>query len=286
MPSLARLSRDRAVRDDEPRRLDRRGSVLLAADVGNTEIVLGVFDGTELRRTWRLSTRAERTSDELALDLTGLLAQMDLSFSGLDGLVIASVVPDVTSAVRELAELYLPISPVIVGPGTKTGVPVLTDNPREVGADRVVNALAAFMRFGGPSIVVDFGTSTNFDVVSDTGEFLGGVIAPGLQISATSLFSKAARLTRVDLAPPRSPIGKSTVEAVQSGLLYGTAGEVDGIVTRIRNELGAADATTIATGGLAPVVIPHCRTIDHHEPWLTLEGLRLVFDKNAGVADA
>jgi type III pantothenate kinase len=172
---------------------------------------------------------------------------------------------------------------VIVGPGTKTGVPVLTDNPREVGADRVVNALAAFTRFGGPAIVVDFGTGTNFDIVSEAGEFLGGVIAPGLQVSAESLFTRAARLTRVELTPPRSAIGKSTVEALQAGLIFGTAGEVDGIVERIRAELPGA--VTVATGGLAPVVIPHCRTIDHHEPWLTLEGLRLVFEKNAVVAE-
>jgi type III pantothenate kinase len=254
--------------------------VLLAADAGNTEIVLGVFEGLELRRTWRVSTRAERTSDELALQLSGLLAQRDLTYpTDLTGMVIASVVPDVTAALRELAERDLSFEPVFVGPGTKTGVPVLTDNPREVGADRVVNALAAFTIHGGPAVVVDFGTSTNFDVVSDAGEFLGGVIAPGMQISAASLFARTARLTRVDLVPPRSPVGKSTVEAIQSGLIYGTAGEVDGIVERIRAELAAPQATVIATGGLAPVVIPHCRTIDHHEPWLTLQGLRIVHER-------
>ncbi len=173
--------------------------------------------------------------------------------------------------------------PVIVGPGVKTGVPVLTDNPREVGADRVVNALAAFSRFGGPAIVVDFGTATNFDVVSAKGEFVGGVIAPGMQASAASLFSRTARLTRVELTAPPSVIGKSTVEAIQSGLIFGTAGEVDAIVTRIRAELPGAE--TVATGGLAPTVIPHCSTIDHHEPWLTLEGLRLIFEKNVVTAD-
>jgi type III pantothenate kinase len=260
--------------------------VLLAADVGNTEIVLGVFRGPALAQTWRLSTLAERTADELALHLSGFLGQRDISLDDdLDGFVVASVVPDVTSALREMADRYLPFAPVVVGPGTKTGVPVLTDNPREVGADRVVNTLAAFTRFGGPAVVVDFGTSTNFDVVSDKGEFLGGVIAPGLQISAASLFSRTARLTRVDLIPPRSPVGKSTVEAIQSGLLYGTAGEVDAIVTRVTRELGGR-ATVVATGGLAPVVIPHCTTIEHHEPFLTLEGLRLVFDKNNGAGDA
>ena len=259
--------------------------MLLAVDVGNTEIVVGVFQGSDLERTWRLSTMAERTSDELALLFSGLLSQAGMSFeSQITGLVVASVVPAVTSSFREMAERYFPFPPVIVGPGTKTGVPVLTDNPREVGADRVVNTLAAFTLFGGPSIVVDFGTGTNFDVVSDKGEFLGGVIAPGLQISAASLFSRTARLTRVELVPPRSPIGKSTVEAIQSGLIFGTASEVDGVVERIKAEVGGT-ATVIATGGLAPVVLPHCRTIDHHEPWLTLQGIRLVFAKNVVTVD-
>ena len=193
--------------------------MLLTADVGNTEIVLGVFDGPELEHTWRLSTRPERTSDELALQLAGFLEHRDLDLrSDLSGLCIASVVPDVTSAFREMAERYLKFAPVIVGPGTRTGVPVLTDNPREVGADRVVNTLAAFTMVGGPSVVVDFGTSTNFDVVSAKGEFLGGVIAPGLQISAAALVGRTARLTRVDLQAPRSPVGKSTVEAIHQGI--------------------------------------------------------------------
>jgi type III pantothenate kinase len=259
--------------------------VLLAADVGNTEIVLGVFQGSELEHTWRLSTQPERTPDELALALGGLLAQRGIAFaSQITGLVVASVVPDVTAAFREMASGSFPFEPILVGPGTKTGVPILTDNPREVGADRVVNTLAAFTRFGGPAIVVDFGTATNFDIVSEHGEFVGGVIAPGMQASAASLFSRTARLTRVELTAPPSVIGKSTVEAIQSGLIFGTAGEVDGIVHRIQHELG--DATVIATGGLAPVVIPHCISIDHHEPWLTLEGLRLVFEKNPVTEDA
>ncbi|HSL11083.1 MAG TPA: type III pantothenate kinase [Actinomycetota bacterium] len=274
--------------------------MLLAADVGNTEIVLGVFgepasdadggsaaarDG-ELLHTWRLSTQPERTADELALHLDGFLASRGVGLAtDVTGFVVASVVPDVTAALREMADRYLSFAPVVVGPGTKTGVPVLTDNPREVGADRVVNALAAFTRYGGPAVVVDFGTGTNFDVVSERGEFLGGVIAPGLQISAQSLFSRTARLTRVDLVPPRSPIGKGTVEAIQSGLIYGTAGEVDGIVERIRVELGEPTAPVIATGGLAPVVIPHCRTVDHHEPNLTLVGLRLVYERTRGAVD-
>jgi len=259
--------------------------MLLAADVGNTEIVLGVFDADRLEHTWRLSTRPERTSDELALALSGFLAQRGVDFDAdLHGLVVASVVPDVTAAFREMATRAFPFAPLLVGPGTKTGVPILTDNPREVGADRVVNTLAAFTKFGGPAIVVDFGTATNFDVVSARGEFLGGVIAPGMQASAASLFSRTARLTRVELAAPGHAIGTSSVEAIQSGLVFGTAGAVDAIVTRIREELGdeAGDPTVIATGGLAPVVLPHCRTVEHHEPWLTLEGLRLVYEKNLG----
>jgi type III pantothenate kinase len=258
--------------------------VLLAADVGNTEIVLGIFRGSELEHTWRLSTQPERTADELALALGGFLAQRGMTFeSQVTGLVIASVVPDVTAAFREMAARYFPFPPVLVGPGTKTGVPILTENPREVGADRVVNALAAFTKVGGASIVVDFGTATNFDVVSGKGEFVGGVIAPGIQASAASLFSRTARLTRVELVPPPAAVGRSTIEAIQSGLIFGTAGEVDGIVRRIQGEAGPS--TVVATGGLAPVVIPHCETVDRHEPWLTLEGLRLVFEKNTVGAD-
>jgi type III pantothenate kinase len=252
--------------------------MLLTADVGNTEIVLGVFDGAELVHTWRLAAQPERSADELALLLSGLLEHRGLALEKLTGLCVASVVPAVTQQIRELAARYLSFEPLIVGPGTKTGVSVLTDNPREVGADRIVNTLAAFMRFGGPAIVVDFGTGTNFDVVSEKGEFLGGVIAPGLQISAAALVQRAARLTRVEFEAPDSVIGRNTVDSVRSGLVYGTAGEVDGIIERIRDELGGG--TTIATGGLAPVVIPHCRSIDHHEPFLTLEGLRLVHGKN------
>jgi type III pantothenate kinase len=257
--------------------------VLLAADIGNTEIVLGIFEGTELEHTWRLSTQPERTPDELALTFSGLLAQRGMALeSQVSGLVVASVVPDVTATIREMSAQHFPFAPVIVGPGVRTGVSVLTDNPREVGADRVVNALAAFTLVSGPAIVVDFGTATNFDVVSERGEFVGGVIAPGLQASAASLFSRTARLTRVELAPPANVVGTSTVEALQSGLIYGTAGQVDAIVGRIRDEL--PQATTIATGGLASVVIPHCTTIDRLEPWLTLIGLRLVFERNVETA--
>ena len=258
--------------------------MLLAADVGNTEIVLGAFRGAHLENTWRLSTQPERTSDELGLALSGFLDQRGMSFeSEVTGLVVASVVPDVTATIREMTARAFSFAPVIVGPGVKTGVPILTDNPREVGADRVVNALAAFTLVGARAIVVDFGTATNFDVVSDKGEFVGGVIAPGLQASAASLFSRTARLTRVELSAPANVVGTSTVESIQSGLIFGAAGAIDGIVERIRRDLPGA--TTIATGGLAHVVIPHCSSIDRHEPWLTLEGLRLVYERNAVTDD-
>jgi len=260
--------------------------VLLAADVGNTEIVLGVFDGPRLRFTWRLSTRAEQTSDELALQLAGLLEHRQLDLHrDVTGLCVASVVPDLTTAFRDMASSYLSFPPLIVGPGTKTGVSVVTDNPREVGADRVMNALAAFSRFGGPAIVVDFGTSTNFDVISGSGEFIGGVIGPGIQVAAASLVSRTARLPSVELLAPPSVIGKNTVECIQSALIYGTADMVDGIIARVTAELGASPVT-VATGGLAPLVIPHCRSVEHHEPWLTLEGLRLVHERNADPDDA
>ena len=254
--------------------------MLLTADVGNTEIVLGVFDGPELRHTWRSSTRPERTSDELALLLSGFLEHREIDLrTDITGLCIASVVPDVTSQFREMASAYLKHEPVIVGPGMKTGVSVLTDNPREVGADRVVNTLAAFTMFGGPAVVVDFGTSTNFDVVSDKGEFLGGALAPGVEISIDALAARGARLFKVELARPRSVIGKSTSEALQSGLLYGFVGQVDGMVRRITAELGGR-AVVVATGGLAPLILDESETLVHHEPDLTLVGLRLVHERN------
>jgi type III pantothenate kinase len=261
--------------------------VLLCVDVGNTEIALGLYaEGNEdearppLVRDWRMHTEPRMTADELEVAVGEMLGRRYAE--QITGVAALSTVPSLLRELKLLVERRAEPS-VVVGPGVRTGVPLLVDNPREVGADRVVNALAAFARFGGPAIVVDFGTATNFDVVSDKGEFIGGVIAPGMQASAASLFSRTARLTRVELTAPASVIGKSTVECIQSGLIYGTAGEVDGIVERIIAELG--QAAVVATGGLAPVVIPHCHTIQHHEPWLTLEGLRLVFERNVVTAD-
>jgi type III pantothenate kinase len=247
--------------------------------------VLGVFRADELAHQWRTSTQPERTADELAVLFAGLLEREDLSFSNqITGVVISSVVPTSTGALRDMVQRYFGFPPVVVEPGTKTGLSIATDNPREVGADRVVNALAAFSRYGGPCIVVDFGTATTYDVVSEKGEFLGGAIGPGVGTKNASLTRETARLPLVELHAPRTAIGKNTIEAIQSGLVYGTAAEADGIVERMRKELGG-NATVIATGGLAPVIAPHCHFIDEQDPWLTLEGLRLVFERNVSQAD-
>ena len=254
--------------------------MLLAVDVGNTQTVLGVFEARELVWHWRIATQRERTADELALMFGGFLEQAGLSFSRqITAVVVASVVPAQTQALREMVRNYFHFQPVLVEPGIKTGISIQTDNPKEVGADRIVNAVGAFAKYGGPCVVVDFGTAITYDAVSEQGEYLGGAIAPGVQVSAAGLSSVADRLPRVEVVAPRSVIGKNTVEALQSGLLLGTASEVDGMVERMQKELGG-HATVVATGGLADVVVPLCQTVDHHEPWLTLEGLRLIFEKN------
>src|SRR2546423_4732209 len=250
--------------------------MLLAVNVGNTETKLGVFRDRELSFSRRIGTHPERTADELALLFGGFLEQEQLSFSRqITGVAISSVVPATTQALRDMTERYFHFEPVVVGPGVKTGMAVLTDNPREVGADRIVNAIAAFDRYGGPCIVVDFGTATTYDVVSEKGEFVGGVIAPGLEVSAVGLSRVADRLPRVEISAPRSVIGKNTVEAIQAGLVFGTAAEVDGVVERIQKDLGPA--TVVATGALAGVAVPPCPSIDQPAPWLTLHGLRPAF---------
>jgi type III pantothenate kinase len=259
--------------------------MLLAVDTGNTETLIGVFRGSELAWHWRMATRPERTADELALLFQGFLEHEGLSFSRqITGVALASVVPTQTESLRDMVRRYFHFAPVVVEPGTKTGIPILYDNPREVGADRIANAVAALERFGAPCVVVDFGTATNFDVVSAHGEYLGGVLAPGLRISADALFARTARLPRVELLPPRTVVAKTTVESLQSGLIYGTAEMIDGLIERIWKEVGQGEV--VATGGLAAVIVPESRTITQHEPWLTLEGLRLIYERNAGTADA
>jgi type III pantothenate kinase len=253
--------------------------MLLAIDVGNTQTVLGLFDGERLVEHWRVATVPSRSADELGLLVDGLLSASHHE-ARVDGIACCSTVPSALREMRTMCERWFHSVPlVVVGPGVRTGVPVLYDNPKEVGADRIVNTLAAFTQYGGPAVVVDFGTSTNFDVVSARGEFLGGVLAPGIEISVDALASRAAQLMKVQLVRPRAVIGKNTVESLQSGIIYGFAAQVDGIVERITATLGKA--TVIATGGLASVVLEECRTIDLHDPWLTLIGLRLVFERNA-----
>ncbi len=251
--------------------------MLLAIDVGNTNTVFGVFTGDKLEHSWRVKTDARATADEIALLFRGLLAEQ----GQVTGIVVCSTVPAVLREMRTmLGRYYDGVPTVIVEPGVKTGVPLLFDNPKEIGADRIVNTLAAHHLYGGPVVIVDFGTSTNLDVVSAKGEFLGGALAPGIEISVDALAARAAQLRKVELVRPRSVIGKNTVEALQSGILYGFAGQVDGLVDRIVAELGGS-ASIVATGGLAPLVLAESRTIQHHEPDLTLIGLRLVFEKNS-----
>ncbi|KLL12287.1 MULTISPECIES: type III pantothenate kinase [Protofrankia] len=249
--------------------------MLLTIDIGNTNTVLGVFDGEDLVDSWRVRTNPHSTADELSLLFRGLLLDYDV-----DGISVCSTVPAALREIRRMVvRAFRKVPAVVVEPGTRTGVPILIDNPKEAGADRIVNALAAHHLYGGPAIIVDFGTSTNLDVVSSRGEFLGGAFAPGIEIALDALASRAAQLRNVELIPPRSVIGKNTVECLQSGMIYGVVGQVDGLVRRISNELDA-DPVVIATGGLASLVIRESETLQHHEPHLTLIGLRLIFEKN------
>ena len=254
--------------------------MLLAVDVGNTQTVLGLYDEDRLVESWRVATETERTADELAALLARLLELRGLGFAEVTGVALASAVPLLVRAYEGLARRYVEAPLLVLGPGIRTGIPVLYDDPREVGPDRIANAVAARERYGAPCIVVDFGTSTNFDAVSSAGEYVGGVLAPGIEISMEALFLRAARLTKVDFAEPATVIGKTTTSALQSGLVYGFAGQVDGIVGRIRAELGDT-APAIATGGLAELIAPHSETIDRVDPLLTLEGLRLVWELNS-----
>jgi type III pantothenate kinase len=256
--------------------------MLLVVDVGNTQTHFGVYPegATEVAEHWRFATVRESTGDELGAALANLLALRGFSFDDLDGSIVSSTVPQLSAQWTAMAVRYLSHSMLVVGPSIRTGMPIRIDNPREVGADRLVNAVAAYDRVRGACVVVDFGTAITYDVVSEAGEYLGGIISPGAEISIDALYERAAKLPKVELAEPRSLIGKSTVDAIRSGIAYGYAGQVEGILRRLRDELGP-DLKVILTGGLAQVVVPFIReTVDEVDDLLTLTGLRLIWERN------
>jgi type III pantothenate kinase len=253
--------------------------MLLAVDVGNTQTHVGIFSDGDLLEHWRFATVRGDTADELAATVKALLSLGDVALGDIESAIVSSVVPPLDPEYTHMCERYLGGPCLLLGPGVKTGMPILIDNPRELGADRLANAVAGYDRVGGACVVVDFGTSINFDVVSAAGEYLGGVIAPGVEISMDALTERAAKLPKIELEPPRAVIGKNTLANLQSGVVYGFAGLIDGIAGRVAGALDG-DTTFVATGGLAEAIVPHCERIDVVDDLLTLKGLRIIWERN------
>jgi type III pantothenate kinase len=254
--------------------------MILVMDVGNTNIVLGVYEGKKLLVSWRMATDKERTADEYGMFIVSLFNNEKLEVVEVEAIIIASVVPPIMYSLEHAIRKYFKHEPIIVGPGVKTGINIKYENPREVGADRIVNAVAGFELYGGPLIVVDFGTATKFEAISSKGEYLGGVICPGVKIAADALFQKASKLPRIELSKPENVIGRNTVANLQSGIIYGQIGQVDYIVTRMKKEMKEENIRVVATGGLARLIAGEAETIDEINGQLTLDGLRIIYERN------